>query len=166
MQTPRPNVLDRRVDLLGQQRQFVDRGVVEIEGNPLGREQCFVLFDQACFRLDEDAPEVVAVERLQFDPDRQSALQFRQQIGRLGLVEGTRSDEQDMVGLDRPVLRRDRGAFDQWQEVALHPFAADIGTAAAGAFAAPADLVDFVDEDDAVLLGRGGRFAHHHLLVQ
>ena len=53
--------------------------------------------------------------------------------------------------LHRPVLGRDRRALDQRQQVALHPLAGDVGAAGLGA---GADLVDLVDEDDAVLLDR------------
>ena len=60
-------------------------------------------------------------------------------------------DEQDVVGLHRSVLGVDGGALDQRQQVALHAFARHVG--AAQAFAA-GDLVDLVEEDDAVLLDR------------
>ena len=62
------------------------------------------------------------------------ALKLGQQVGRLGDVEGARSDEQDMVGLDRPIFGRDGGALDQRQEVPLYAFAG--GTARNAAFAA------------------------------
>ena len=55
-----------------------------------------------------------------------------------------------------PYLVRDRGALDQRQQIALHALAADIGAAGLGA---GADLVDLVDEDDAVLLHRVKRRA-------
>ena len=88
----------------------------------------------------------------QLDADRQPALQLGQQVRRLGDMEGARGDEQDVVGLHRPVLGRDRRALDQRQQVALHALAADIAAVAA---LAGADLVDLVEEDDAVVLGRG-----------
>ena len=49
-----------------------------------------------------------------------------------------------------PYLVLTCGAFHQRQQVALHAFAADVG--AAHVAAALGDLVDLVDEDDAVLL--------------
>ena len=76
-------------------------------------------------------------------------MQFGQQVGRLGDVEGTRRDEQDVVGFYGSVLRRHGGAFDQGQQVALDAFAGHVGAAG---FRAGGDLVDFVEEDDAVLL--------------
>ena len=60
-------------------------------------------------------------------------------------------NEQDMIGLDRAVFGGDRGALDQGQQVALHALAADI---AADPLGAGADLVDFVQKDDPVVLDR------------
>ena len=58
-----------------------------------------------------------------------------------------------MVGANHAIARIDRGAFHDRQNVALHALARDVGTVAG--FAA-GDLVDFVDEDDAHLLGALG----------
>ena len=68
-----------------------------------------------------------------------------------------------MVGAHGPVLGRDRGALDQGQEVALHALAADIRPLAPFA---GGDLVDLVEEDDAVLLDRLDRLAPDALLVE
>ena len=46
-------------------------------------------------------------------------------------MEGARSDEQDVVGLHGAMLGRDRGAFDQRQQIALHAFARDVAADAA-----------------------------------
>ncbi len=69
-------------------------------------------------------------------------------------MERARGDEQDVVGLHHAVAGRDRGAFDQRQQVALHALARDVGAADV---AAARDLVDLVEEHDAVLLGVGER---------
>src|ERR1017187_6798895 len=69
-----------------------------------------------------------------------------------------------MVGLDSAVLGRNRGALDQRQQVALNAFARDIAAAAA-AFA-HADLVDLVQEYDAVVFARIDRFLHQLIVVQ
>ena len=61
-----------------------------------------------------------------------------------------RRDEQHVIRLDGPVLGIHRATFHQRQQVALHALARHVG---AGRFLAPRDLVDFVDEHDAVLLG-------------
>ena len=101
---------------------------------------------------------------LELDADRQAALQLRQEVGGLGHVEGARRDEQDVVGLHAAMLGGDGGALDQRQQVALHAFAADVGAQAM--LAAAADLVDLVEEDDAVLLDRLERFGLHLLVVE
>ena len=131
---------------------------VNVERQALGRHQRHVLLDEARLRLGQDAAEVLARQRLQLDADRQAALQLRQQVGGLGHVERARGDEQDVVGLHRPVLGRHRRAFDQRQQVALHALARNVG-ADAPALAARADLVDLVEEDDAVVLDRLDRLA-------
>ena len=87
----------------------------------------------------------------ELDADRQPSLQLGNQVRRLRQVKRARRDEQDVVGLDHPVLRRDRRAFDERQQVALHALARHVGAVRVGA---RGDLVDLVDEDDAVLLGR------------
>ena len=78
------------------------------------------------------------------------SLQLGNQVRGLGHVKGAGGDEQHMIGLHRTVLGVDRAALDQRQEVALHALARHVG--ARGLLAA-GDLVDLVDEHDAVLLG-------------
>ena len=65
---------------------------------PSVAQQRDVLLDQAGLGLDQDAGEVVAVERMQLDPDRQPALQLGQQVRGLAEVEGAAGDEQDVLG--------------------------------------------------------------------
>ena len=103
------------------------------------------------------------VSGAQLDPDREAALQFRQEVGRLRDVEGAGGDEQDVVGLDRAVLGRDRRALDQGQEVALHALARHV---AADAPVPGRDLVDLVEEDDAVVLDLADRLLHERVLVE
>jgi len=77
-------------------------------------------------------------------------------------VERAAGDEQDVVGLHHAVLGRHRGAFDQRQQVALHALArhvAAVGVRAGG------DLVDLVEEHDAVLLDCGQRLLLGLLVV-
>src|SRR6185437_1680143 len=78
-------------------------------------------------------------------------------------MEGARGNEEDVVGLDRAVLGRDRGALDQRQQVALYALAGNI---AADAAVADADLVDLVQEHDAVVLDRVDRFLRQLLTVE
>jgi hypothetical protein len=151
LKPPRADVLDRRVGRHRRIGQGLDRIVGEGQGHVLGGQQGLVLTDQIGLRLGQDAFEVVARQGLQLDPDRQPALKLGQQVRRLGDVEGARGDEQHMVGLHRPVFGRDRGALDQRQQVALHPLARHVG---AGRPLAGRDLVDLVQEDDALVLGQ------------
>jgi hypothetical protein len=62
-----------------------------------------------------------------------------------------RRDEQDVIGAHHAVLRRDRRPLDQRQKVALHALARDVG---AVRLLPARDLVDLVQEHDAVLLER------------
>src|SRR3974377_814830 len=68
-----------------------------------------------------------------------------------------------MVLLHRPMLRRNRRALDQRQQIALHAFARHVS---AGAALTAGDFVDLVEKDDAVLLDRADRFLRELLLVQ
>ena len=140
----------------------IDRIVGEIELQVFRFHERLVLADKACLRLGQDAPEVLLRQRTELDADRQAALQFRQQIRRLRHMEGARRDEEDMVGLDRAIFRRNRRAFDQRQQVALNAFTGDAGTHAA---VACSDLVDFVEEDDAVIFGGLHGFALDRFVI-
>jgi hypothetical protein len=115
----------------------------------LGCHQGHILLDQTGFGLRQDPPEIILAQRSQLHPDRQTSLQFRQQVGWLGDVKRARRDKQNVIGLHRPVFGCDRGAFDQRQQIALHAFAGNAGSHSA---LAGCDLVDFIDKDDAVIL--------------
>ena len=77
-------------------------------------------------------------------------------------MEGTRGDEEDVVGLHHAVARRDGGALHERQQVALHALARDIGSLH---FRAARDLVDLIEEHDAVLLRIGKRAALQLVVV-
>ena len=64
-------------------------------------------------------------------------------------MECARRDKEDVVGANHAVLGVDRCPLDDRKDVALDPFAADVGTVRTFA---PRNLVDLVDEDDARLL--------------
>ena len=136
---------------------------VNSSSTPSVAEKSDVLLDQARFRLAQDAAEIVACQRLQFHPDGQAPLQLRQEVGGLRHMERAGRDEKNMIGLHRPVFRADRRPFDERQKIALHALAADIG---ADALRARADLVDLVEEDDAVVLDRLDRFLNDLLIVE
>jgi hypothetical protein len=127
------DILDAVVHGLCEVCQRVDCGILEDEGDAFGGHEGFVLADQAGFGLRQDPRKSSLCPAPQLHADRQTALQFRQQVGRLGDVKRARRDEQDVVGLHRPVFGRDRRAFDQRQQVALHAFAADAGAIAPSA---------------------------------
>src|ERR1700722_14970718 len=78
-------------------------------------------------------------------------------------MEGARGDKKNMVGLHRAMLGGHRGAFDQRQQIALHALARYVGAHAA--FAA-ADLVDLVEEYDAVVLDHLDRFLRQLIVVE
>src|SRR5690606_42090744 len=61
--------------------------------------------------LGEDADEVLDLERIELDADREATLQLRDQFGRLRHVKRARSDEQNMVRPHDPVLGADSAAF-------------------------------------------------------
>jgi hypothetical protein len=65
--------------------------------------------------------------------------------------------------LTGPCLVGDGRALDEGQEVALHALAAHVGAARLGP---GADLVDLVEEDDAVLLHGLERGARDRLVVE
>src|SRR6516164_6916044 len=77
-------------------------------------------------------------------------------------MEGAGCDEEDVIGLDRSMLGRNRRAFDQGQEIALHTLARHIG--AATAFPR-ADLVDLVEKDDPIIFDLADRFPNDLLLI-
>src|SRR5262249_18862701 len=120
-------------------------------------EQRAVLLQERVLGLGQDAHEVGLRERVELDADRKAALQLRDQVRRFRHVKGARRDEEDVVRLDESVLRVDRRALDDRQQVALDALARDV-RAAAARFAA-GDLVDLVEENDARGLGALDRLA-------
>src|SRR5579883_1215468 len=68
-----------------------------------------------------------------------------------------------MVGLDRPMLGRNGRALDERQKVALDAFTRDV--AAAAISLTGADLVDLVQEDDAIVFNFADRLLDNLILV-
>ncbi len=118
--------------------------------NAFGGHQRRVLPAQRGVGLGQNAHEIAHHQRLELDADRQTALQFRNQVRGLRHVKRAGRDEQHMIGFDGAVLGVHRAALDQRQQVALHALARYVG---AHGLLAARDLVDFIDEDDAVLFG-------------
>ena len=68
-----------------------------------------------------------------------------------------------MVGFDHAVFGGNGGSFNQRQQIALNPFA---GNVAAAALDAAAYLVDFIDEDNAVVFHRFYRAGNNFFVVK
>ena len=118
----------------------IDAVVGKVQSQAFRFEKGRILFDQGLARFGQDAAEVFNGQRLEFDADREAALEFGNEVARLRYVEGAGGDEQDVVGLDRSVFGIDRSPFDDGQDVALDPFAGDVGTVGAAFFG---DLIEF-----------------------
>ena len=127
LQAPRADVLDRSftsaaISAIASMASAVNsRSTPSVASSAL---YCLIRLASGSVRMRRKSSRVSAPE---LDADRQAALQLGQQVRRLGDVEGARGDEQDVVGLHRPVLGGDRGALDQRQQVALHALAAHVG---------------------------------------
>ena len=121
----------------------------KIEPDIFGIEQGDILGQQGIFGFGQDAHEVAVGQRFQFHPNREAPLKLRDQVRGFGGMKRARGHKQDMVGADHAVFGVDGAAFDQRQQVALHPLAGDI--CAVGVFPT-GDFIDFVNKDDAGLL--------------
>ena len=98
-------------------------GVVgDVEFEAFGFEERDVLLDECVFGLGEDADEVLFFQRLKLDANRQAALEFGDQVGRLGDMKRACSDKKNVVGADHAVARVDGGTFDDRENVALDAF--------------------------------------------
>ena len=155
VQAPRADVLAALVDLVCDLREPAHAARVELDRPRARLRAGCVLLGQRRARLGEDAHELVDAERRELDADRKSALQLGDQIGRLRHAERARRDEQHVIGAHHSVARADGAALDERQQIALHAFARYVGAVRLGA---ARDLVDLVDEHDAVLFdGAHGR---------
>ena len=113
-----------------------------------GLHQRAILLGERRVGLGENTLEVIGRQGVELDANRQSALQLRDEVRWLRQMKRARCDEQDVIGLDHAVLRRNGAAFDQRQQIALHAFARNVHT---HRFAALRHFVDFVEEYDAGL---------------
>ena len=148
-QPPRADILDARIDLNRSVGDGLDRVRGEIEGNaprfPSGRTYCLISEASVSLRMRMKSSRVSALSSTRIG--RRPCSSGKRSDG-LAVWEGAGGDEQDVVGLDRPVFGRDRCAFDQGQKVPLHALTGDV---AAAALARERDLVDLVEEDDAMV---------------
>src|SRR6201999_2407831 len=83
----------------------------------------------------------------QLDANRKTALELRNEIAGFRDVKSSGSDEQDVIRAYETVAGVNGGSLDDGQNIALHAFAADVWAVAAFA---SGDLVDFIEEDNAV----------------
>src|SRR6266849_4479943 len=157
IQTPGADVLGARIHAHRDLRDRLHCLRHEPEDDLLRLQELHVLRDQSIPRFGKNADEIVARQGVELDSDREAALQLRDQVRRLGDVEGAGRDEQDVIGADDPVLGRDRGPLDDGEEVTLHAFAADVRPMTP--FPAR-DLVELVQEDDARVLGPADGLRH------
>src|SRR5262249_52823198 len=93
--------------------------------------------------------EVFHRERVQLDSNRKAALQLGNQIRWLGHMKGSGSNKKYVVGSDEAVSRVDGSTLDNWQDVTLYAFAANIRTVAR---LASSNLVDFIEKNDSAVL--------------
>src|SRR4051812_20008450 len=123
------DVLGRAVDLEGQVGHGLDGVAGELERDAFGPQQRLVLADQRGPRLAEDSREVVAGQVVHLDADGEPSLKLGHQVRRLGPMERPGGHEQDVIGLDRPVLGVDGRPLDDRQEVALDALPRDVRAA-------------------------------------
>ena len=120
--------------------------------SPLGLQQLAVLLGERGMRLGEDALEIVRTEGLELHADRQAALQLGEP-GR-SACSGWKAPEAmnrmwsvltmpSLVFTVQPSISGSRSRCTPSRETSAPPALARFG-----------DLVDLVDEDDAVLLDR------------
>src|ERR1035438_9894612 len=147
MQSPRPNIFRTFVYPECKARDFFQRVGSELQLHAFGLQQRDVLPRQRRLRFGQNADEVFHGQRVQFHTNRETSLQFGNQVARLRNVKRARGDEENVVGANHAIARVDRSALDNRENVALHAFARNIRTTMTTF--APGDLVDFIEEDDA-----------------
>ena len=156
------DILGLLVHLEGNLGEAADTLRRKLQHHAVRCQQGFVLAGQAGVGLRQDALEILDRQGIQLDADRETPLQFGNQVGRARQVEGAAGNEQDVVGLHHAVLGADRRSFDERQQVALDALTRHVGAVTVGA---GGDLVDLVEEDDAVLLDHPQRLGFHLLVV-
>jgi hypothetical protein len=102
-------------------------------------------------------------EWFELDADGQSTLELRDEVRRLARVERAARYKQYVRRVDVAVFGIHRRTLYNRQQVALHALAARVGAVVRVALLA--DLVDLVDEDDAVLLDGVDREARDGVVV-
>src|SRR5215217_1649267 len=117
----------------------------ELHRQAFSCQQCVILTDEGTFGLRENTHKIFFRQGVELDTDRKSSLKLGDEIRGLGHMERPRGNEQDVVREYRPMLRRDRAAFHDRQQVALHPFSRHIRPCRPFT---SGDFVDFIQKDD------------------
>ena len=120
MQPPRPDIFNIFINLHRHVGNLVNRFRLKLQIQILGFEQSDILINQISFRLSQNPHKIIMGQSFQLNPNRQPALQFRQQIGRFGQMKRTGTNKQNMIGFDHAVFGTDRCPLDQWQAIALY----------------------------------------------
>ena len=145
MQAPRADILRAFIHAEGEAGHFFQRFGGEFQLHALGFEQRRVLLHQRRLRFGENADEIIHGERLQLHADRETSLQFGNQVAWFGNMECSRCDKQNVIGSHHSIAAINGSSFHNRQNVTLHALAGNVRSMAA--FAAR-NFVDFVQEYD------------------
>jgi hypothetical protein len=91
LQPPRTDVFDRRIEIDRDIGKGVDGVIGEGDRQVFGAISATYCLIRLASVSRQDAAEIILAQRLQLHADRQTALQFRQQVGWLGDVETRRT---------------------------------------------------------------------------
>src|SRR5690606_14146431 len=125
--------------------------------NPFRFKQRFVLLRQSVLWLGQDAYKILLGQVSQFNTDRKAPLKFGNEVGRLGDMERSRRDKQDMVGLDDPMFGIHRTTLHNGKKIPLNALPADV-RATSTLLRSRGDLVYFINEDYARIFSLPYRF--------
>ena len=81
-----------------------------------------MLFYLRVLRNSKDLYEIILIQALELYPDRESSLKLWYQVCWLGRVEGSCTDEQDMIRLDRSVFGIYDAPLNDRKYVSLNTF--------------------------------------------
>ena len=163
MQAPRADIFNIFVDTcrhFGNGRNTVIR---EIKGDIFCSHKSDILFDQAVVRLNQNMFEIIFGQCVKLNPDWQTALKFRKEIGWLGNRKRARRNEKDMISFNVTMLGGYCAAFNKRQQITLHSFAANF---AAISVCAASNFIDLVDEDNTRLFSIFYGFADDAIFIK
>ncbi len=162
MEPARPDIFHVVVDLTGHFSDCRNRLFLENQINPLRCQKGFILGNQGVFRFQKDTNKVFHGQGIQFHPNWKSPLKLRKQIRRFADIECPRSNKEDMVCLDHTVFGGHRRPFYNGQQISLNPLSGNIRPVGR---AVPRHLIQFIQEDNAVLFGNANRFFNHFVHI-